>query len=149
VPLSKRPELPRQDPSVPAAALPNPRKRPQRRDAPRGTPWGVSDAAMTVPHNLPFSSLGPLFQGREEMISLLREKLTQTPSGRATAIAGKAVHSLGGVGKTRLAVEYAGRYAADYIALLFVGADSPAYLRRNLAALCDRNVLDLPEKDTP
>ena len=30
-----------------------------------------------LPRNLPFSSLGPLFQGREEMITTLREKLTQ------------------------------------------------------------------------
>jgi tetratricopeptide (TPR) repeat protein len=103
----------------------------------------------TLPRNLPFSSLGPLFQGREEMITILREKLTQTPAGRATAIAGKAVHGLGGVGKTRLAVEYAWRYAADYTALLFVGAGSPDDLRRNLAALSDRNVLDLPEQDAP
>ncbi|HEY4593091.1 MAG TPA: restriction endonuclease, partial [Thermoanaerobaculia bacterium] len=102
-----------------------------------------------LPRNLPFSSLGPLFQGREEMITILREKLTQTPAGRATAIAGKAVHGLGGVGKTRLAVEYAWRHAADYTALLFVGAGSPADLRRNLAALCDRSVLDLPEQEAP
>jgi tetratricopeptide (TPR) repeat protein len=102
-----------------------------------------------LPHNLPFSSLGPLFQGREEMITILREKLAQTPAGRVTAIAGKAVHGLGGVGKTRLAVEYAWRHAADYTALLFVGAGSPANLRRNLAALCERNVLDLQEKDAP
>ncbi|HEY4564983.1 MAG TPA: restriction endonuclease, partial [Thermoanaerobaculia bacterium] len=102
-----------------------------------------------LPRNLPFSSLGPLFQGREEMITILREKLTQAPAGRATAIAGKAVHGLGGVGKTRLAVEYAWRYAAEYTALLFVGAGSPADLRRNLAALCDRSVLDLPEQEAP
>src|SRR4051812_16509519 len=102
-----------------------------------------------LPRNLPFSSLGPLFQGREEMITILREKLTQTPAGRATAIAGKAVHGLGGVGKTRLAVEYAWQYAADYTALLFVGAGSPADLRRNLAVLCDRSVLDLPEQEAP
>ncbi|HKI05713.1 MAG TPA: tetratricopeptide repeat protein [Thermoanaerobaculia bacterium] len=97
-------------------------------------------------HNLPFPSLGPLFQGREEMLTRLRETLEQSPSGRATAIAGKAVHGLGGVGKTRLAVEYAWRHAAEYSALLFVGAESPADLRRNLAALCERNVLDLPEQ---
>src|SRR4051812_35936579 len=102
-----------------------------------------------LPRNLPFSSLGALFQGREEMITILREKLTQTPAGRAMAIAGKAVHGLGGVGKTRLAVEYAWRYAADYTALLFVGAGSPADLRRNLAALCDRTLLDLPEQEAP
>lgn len=81
------------------------------------------------------------------MVTLLRERLTQTPAGRVTAIAGKAVHGLGGVGKTRLAVEYAWRHAADYTALLFVGAESPAALRRNLAALCDRKILDLPEQE--
>jgi tetratricopeptide (TPR) repeat protein len=101
----------------------------------------------SLPHNLPFSSLGPLFQGREPMVILLRERLTQTPAGQAMAIAGKAVHGLGGVGKTRLAVEYAWRYAADYTALLFAGAESPADLRRNLAALCDRTILDLPERE--
>src|SRR3954447_12507176 len=102
-----------------------------------------------LPRSLPFSSLGALFHGREETITILHEKLTQAPAGRATAIAGKAVHGLGGVGKTRLAVEYAWRYTADYTALLFVGAGPPADLRRNLAALCDRNVLDLPEQEAP
>jgi hypothetical protein len=76
-----------------------------------------------------------------------QEALVRAPAGRATAIAGKAVHGLGGVGKTRLAVEYAWKHAADYTAALFVGAPSPAELRRNLAALCDRSVLDLPEQE--
>jgi tetratricopeptide (TPR) repeat protein len=107
------------------------------------------DLRAPKPISLPFSSLGSRFHGREEMMAILREKLTQTPAGRATAIAGKAVHGLGGVGKTRLAVEYAWRYAVHYTALLFVGAGSPANLRRNLAALCDRSVLDLPEQEAP
>jgi tetratricopeptide (TPR) repeat protein len=107
----------------------------------------VDRSSASRPHNLPFPSLGSLFQGREEIIALLREKLTSTPAGRATAIAGKAVHGLGGVGKTRLAVEYAWKYSAEYTAVLFVGAESPAALRRNLAALCDRKILDLPEQE--
>ncbi|MGH8489047.1 MAG: tetratricopeptide repeat protein [Gammaproteobacteria bacterium] len=53
----------------------------------------------------------------------------------------------GGVGKTRLAVEYAWRHDADYSALLFVVADSPENLRRNLAALVGPPVLDLPEQE--
>jgi hypothetical protein len=40
------------------------------------------------------------------------------------------------VGKTRLAVEYAHRHAEEYSALLFVVADSPEALRRNLACPC-------------
>jgi Domain of unknown function (DUF4062) len=98
---------------------------------------------------LPFSSLGSLFQGRAEKLTHLRELLAHAPAGTATAIAGKAIHGLGGVGKTRLAVEYAWRYAAEYSAVLFVGAGSPADLQRNLAALCAPDVLDLPEREAP
>ncbi len=101
----------------------------------------------SFPHNLPFASLGELFQGREEKLATLRKRLTEGKAGRATAIAGKAVHGLGGVGKSRLALEYAWRYAAEYSALLFVGAGSPADLRRNLAALSKADVLNLPERE--
>ena len=66
--------------------------------------------------------------------------------GRLTAIAGRALHGLGGVGKTRLAVEYALRNKDDYNALLFVSAETPQDLRRNLSALGGPLVLDLPEK---
>lgn len=97
-------------------------------------------------HNLPFASLGPLFHGRETMLTQLRETLARTPAGRAAAIAGKVVHGLGGVGKTRLAIEYGWQHASEYSTVLFVGAGSPADLRRNLAALCAPGVLDLPEQ---
>jgi tetratricopeptide (TPR) repeat protein len=106
--------------------------------------WG---RAASLPHNLPYSTLGPHFQGRDEMLTRLRETLKRSPAGRATAIAGKAVHGLGGVGKTRLAVEYAWKHAEEYSALLFVGAGSPADLRRNLAALSGSQILDLPEQE--
>ena len=49
---------------------------------------------------------------------------------------------LGGVGKTRLALEFAWRHAEDYTARLFVGADSVEALQRNLAALCQTLELD-------
>ena len=111
----------------------------------------LSPAGEPAPfrHNLPFASLGPLFLGREAVLGRLRETLARTPAGRATAIAGKAVHGLGGVGKTRLAIEYGWQHAADYAAVLFVGAGSPADLRSNLAALCAPEVLDLAEQAVP
>jgi tetratricopeptide (TPR) repeat protein len=96
-------------------------------------------------HNLPFPSLRTLFHGREQVLARLRETLLSTPAGRATAIAGKAIHGLGGVGKTRLAIEYAWQHAADYSSILFVVAGSPSDLRRNLAELCAPKILDLPE----
>ena len=87
------------------------------------------------PNNLPFRSLGTLFKGRDAFLDDLRARLAM-PDGHAAAIvACQAVHGLGGVGKTRAALEYAWRYADEYTALLFVSAPSPGELRANLANL--------------
>jgi NB-ARC domain len=77
----------------------------------------------------------------------LRQTLQRATNGHATAVVAKALHGLGGVGKTRLAVEYAWQHEQDYSALLFVVADSSENLRRNLAALVGPLVLNLPERD--
>jgi tetratricopeptide (TPR) repeat protein len=95
---------------------------------------------------LPYPSLGSLFKGREPFLEQLRASLERGADGRATAVVGKALHGLGGVGKTRLAVEYAWQHQDDYHALLFVPAQTPQDLRRNLAALCGPLVLDLAEQ---
>ncbi len=98
------------------------------------------------PRNLPFASLGPLFMGRDADLDALRAALA---AGKGAAVVGRALHGLGGVGKTRLAIEYALRHEADYSALLFVRADDPASLDAGLAALAAAEVLDLQEKDAP
>jgi tetratricopeptide repeat protein/NB-ARC domain-containing protein len=105
------------------------------------------DLGRPKPIALPYPSLGTLFKGREAFLKELRQSLTRATEGHATAIVGKALHGLGGVGKTRLAVEYAWQYQDEYSALLFVLADTPENLRRNLAALVGPLVLDLPEQD--
>ena len=98
------------------------------------------------PQNLPFKSLDKMFMGREQAMGRLQKSLRRD-SGRASAItAAQAVHGLGGVGKTRLAVEYAWQYARDYSALLFVTADSQANLKRELAELTEPEVLNLAEQ---
>jgi hypothetical protein len=90
--------------------------------------------------NLPYNSLGPLFKGRDAALAQLRQRLASGPC--------QAIHGLGGVGKTRLATEYAWRQASDYEnALLFVSARSPADFRINLAALCNAEVLNLPQQN--
>ena len=93
------------------------------------------------PRNLPYTSIGRLFKGREHILADLHERLQQNP-GRALAIYGPA-----GVGKTRLTIEYALRQEAQYTALLTAGADSRQALQRNLAALCGPRVLDLAERE--
>ncbi len=87
------------------------------------------------PCNLPFASIGTLFKGREEFLADLRTRLG-VADGRAAAIVNRlAVHGLGGVGKTRVALEYAWAHADQYSALLFISAPTPAELRANLANL--------------
>jgi tetratricopeptide (TPR) repeat protein len=93
------------------------------------------------PRNLPYTSLGRLFKGREHILAELYKRLQQNP-GHALAIYGPA-----GVGKTRLTIEYAMRYEAQYTALLSVGASSREALQRNLAALCGAQVLNLPQRE--
>jgi len=102
-------------------------------------------AITSKPQNLPYLSLGSHFKGREPFLADLHQRLMATPGTAAAIVARQAIHGLGGVGKTRLAVEYAWRYQADYTALLFVFADTPANLRRNLAALTEP--LRLPQQE--
>ena len=87
------------------------------------------------PIHLPYDSIGSLFKGREAFLAELHARLG-VPSARATAVVNRlAVHGLGGIGKTRGAIEYAWRYTDRYTALLFVSAPSVAELRANLANL--------------
>jgi tetratricopeptide (TPR) repeat protein len=108
----------------------------------------LPDLGRPKPISLPYPSLGTLFKGRAGFLEELRTSLERSRDGRATAIVGRALHGLGGVGKTRLAVEYVWQHMDDYSALLFVSAERPQDLRRNMAALCGPLVLDLPEQDT-
>ena len=99
------------------------------------------------PITLPYRSIGTLFKGRAEFIARLRDQLQQATVDQTNSIVGKALRGLGGVGKTRLAVEYAWQHLADYSALLFVGAQTPEVLQQNIAALAGPLVLDLPEQN--
>ena len=92
-------------------------------------------------NNLPFPP-NPHFTGREKLLKALHRQLAEGP---AAITQPQAIHGLGGVGKTQLAVEYAWEHHADYDALLWVVADSPENGAANLAALCEPEVLNLPE----
>ena len=98
-------------------------------------------ASVTKPRNLPFASLGGLFAGRDEDLADLHTALLGA-KGAPVALCG-----LGGIGKTRLAIEYAWSREAIYSALLFVSASDGAALNTGLARLTAFEVLDLPEKE--
>ncbi|GKS59432.1 hypothetical protein YTPLAS18_29590 [Nitrospira sp.] len=104
------------------------------------------DTPLTRPANLPFLSLGELFKGREATLNDLGQSLGPIPDSHTTSVEARVLIGLGGVGKTRLALEYAWRHADDYTALLFVRADSAEALRSGVAALSAPNVLNIPEK---
>jgi tetratricopeptide (TPR) repeat protein len=94
-----------------------------------------------VPRNLPFPSIGNLFKGRDEDLAQLAARLRQT--GSAAIVQPETVTGMGGIGKTRLALEYAWRHADDFTAFLFVSANTPNDFATNFARLSEP--LDLPE----
>ena len=97
--------------------------------------------SITQPRNLPFASLGGLFAGRDDDLAELHTALLGAKGAPV------ALHGLGGIGKTRVALEYAWSREAVYSALLFVSASDGAALNAGLAALTAFESLDLPEKE--
>jgi len=97
---------------------------------------GSPTAVWNVPQ-----ARNPNFTGREEMLADLRKALT---SGQAAALT-QAIHGLGGVGKTQLAIEYAYRHRADYSVVWWVRAEEAAALAGDYAAMAA--ALDLPQKE--
>jgi tetratricopeptide (TPR) repeat protein len=74
------------------------------------------------------------FTGRTELLADLRERVT----AEVTALVPHALHGMGGVGKTQLAIEYAYRFASKYQVVWWVPADQTALVRATLAALAPR-----------
>ena len=114
--------------------------------------FGTPVPGQVRPRNLPYPSLGKLFKGREVFLRTIRDHiLAHAGTGNGSSATGisqrQALCGLGGVGKTRLAVEYGWRYNDEYSAVLFVVADSPENLRRNLAQLTGPLVLNLQEQN--
>jgi tetratricopeptide (TPR) repeat protein len=103
----------------------------------------LSPSLSPRPANLPYSSMGSLLKGRGQFLSDLRTSLAGEGDSNPKV---KLIYGMGGVGKTRVAVEYAWRNAHEYSALLFVSADSPEAFHASLAGLCASRVLDLPEQ---
>ncbi|MFI7542588.1 FxSxx-COOH system tetratricopeptide repeat protein [Actinoplanes sp. NPDC049599] len=82
----------------------------------------------------------PQFTGREDLLHLLREQLVT--SGHA-AVLPRALHGLGGVGKSQVAIEYVHRFKETYDLIWWIPAEHPDQILASLTRLAQRLNLDV------
>jgi hypothetical protein len=83
----------------------------------------------------------PGFTGREALLAAVREMLL---AGDRTVV--QALHGMGGVGKTQLAVEYAHRFADSYDLVWWITAEQPGLIGDQFMALAEG--LDVVERES-
>jgi tetratricopeptide (TPR) repeat protein len=92
------------------------------------------DSGPRPPGSLPpvwnVARRNPAFTGRDNMINHLHDTL-----GERQHVAIQALHGMGGVGKSQLAVEYAHRYAGEYELVWGIDSEHRGLIGDQLAAL--------------
>jgi tetratricopeptide (TPR) repeat protein len=94
--------------------------RPQEPGLPGWQIWG----------NVP--ARNPGFKGREALLAGVREALL---AGDRAVV--RALHGMGGVGKTQLASEYAHRFARSYELVWWIASEQPGLIGHQFTALAD------------
>ena len=103
---------------------------------------GIREKERTLIQNLPYPSIGDLLKGRDDILKKLKSRLDDN---KPTAIT-QAIEGLGGIGKTRLAIEF-GWWVWENKkapAVFFVSAETLERLNASLASLADEKYLNLP-----
>ncbi|MFE5796890.1 FxSxx-COOH system tetratricopeptide repeat protein [Streptomyces sp. NPDC056503] len=85
------------------------------------------------PHN-------PNFVGRADLLDQVREQLL---TGDTSAVLPHALHGMGGVGKSQIAIEYVYRYAHDYDVVWWIPSEQPTMILTALTELAQRMGLNV------
>ncbi len=114
--------------------------------ADRGRP--LTGSAPRLPGSLPriwnVQQRNPAFVGRDTALAELRDQLLA--SGTAVA---RALHGMGGVGKTQLAVEYSHRFCGTYELVWWIAAERTELIATQLADLAVQAGVAVDAAETP
>ena len=99
-------------------------------------PPGMSGRPARFPRTSPpvwrVPARNAVFTGRDEVLEQLHDRLN---SSSVAVVAPMALHGLGGVGKSQVALEYAHRYMADYDLVWWINAEQEELINPVLAPL--------------
>lgn len=101
-------------------------------------PVGPNDRTFPEVWNLP--ARNPRFTGRTPILDEMRRRLR----GNESALVVQALHGLGGIGKTQLALEFAHRFAGDYRLIWWIDAERPVLIPEQIGQLASALGIRVP-----
>ncbi|MET0496155.1 MAG: FxSxx-COOH system tetratricopeptide repeat protein [Actinoplanes sp.] len=136
-----------------SSGVPRPGLSPGTRTGPAIETYSISNLLggreLSAPQAVVWGNVPPRngdFTGRDELLAALEERLRTTS---VTAVLPQALHGMGGVGKSQIAIEYAYRHRSDYDVVWWIPSEQPAQILRALIELGERLGLNVgPEANT-